>query len=465
MLRKLSPVFLIVGLAFGCLPAQAQTAPTITTTTGVLDLEPNGATPHTTSFTIVTTGSPVVTVTNVSLDHNGTVTNPATLPWLTVSQTGVVTGTLIPTDGSLSTGDTVTLQLNANNGTPPAATGTLVITLGTVINTTSEGAVTYTIPATVAAQTYTNYYAAPLTLDPVYTGAVTTPLASNVITVTGTPWTANQYQFSSTGTPYFVKILTGSQTGRVMLITANTTSGLTVDTTDHTTQTVPLTTSGFALASGDTFEIFQGDTLGTLLGNNTTTYPLILNGGTASLSADTVGIYSPSQHLVVAYYFNTSANQWEQSGATVSANNTIIYPYSSFSITRRPNEPQLTFTLMGRVPEVNRLIKTAGSNQAVYDSTGYPVDMTLGGLQLTPWTAGASSVTADTLAVWNPSQHLFNTYFQLSTDSNNWHLSSGGPSQNSVVIPAGTTVIYNRRASLSGAASYLTPPAPYTLGQ
>ncbi len=116
---------------------------------------------------------------------------------------------------------------------------------------------------------------------------------------------------------------------------------------------------------------------------------------------------------------------------------------------------------MGRVPEVGRLIKTAGNNGIIYDSTGYPVDMKLSDLQLTNWTKGSLPSSADTISVWDSPLSKFDTYWQLADST--WRGVDTGPlDQSSFVLPAGTTVAYLKRQRVTGANSYLEPTLPYS---
>jgi uncharacterized protein (TIGR02597 family) len=339
----------------------------------------------------------------------------------------------------------------------------------TTLNTVPEGVVTFSFPATGAGQTSVNYYSAPLLSDPVYTGAVSA-LTANTISVADSPVpfvnTTNGTQLANlatAATPYFVKFLSGLQAGRVILITANTTSMLTLDTTDHSSQTVPLNAANFSVAVNDSFEVFAGDTLGLVFGVNTQAAPLVLKGGTSALNADSVSIYNAALSRFQAFFFDTTAGFWKQSGTSVNANNTIIYPYSTFAITRRGGELATSLVLMGRVAEVSRLIKTPGSSTVIYDSTGYPVDMKLSDLVLgANWTKGTSVINSDTLSVWDSALSRFDTYYQLSANSQ-WRKSGGGSAdQSSFVITAGTTVSFLKRAAVSGSTSYLKPTLPYT---
>ena len=326
----------------------------------------------------------------------------------------------------------------------------------TTINTNPEGAITYSLPATTSGN-LTRYFSAPLASDPVYTGQVFSVTPTTIaIADSPAPWTAGQ--FTNPAAPYFVKFLSGQQAGRVILVTANTTNSLTLDTTDHSSQTVPLNATGFGVASTDSFEVFAGDTLASVFGVNTTQSPLVLQGGSI-ITADTVSIYSVPLGRFQAYYFDTTAGFWKQLGFTANANNVVLYPYSTFAILRRSNEPAISFVLMGKVPEVTRLVKTTG-NSTIYDSTGYPVDMTLGQLNLQNWTKG-TLITADTVSVWNAPLGRFDAYYQQSSDSHWRKVGDSVTDQNNFVIPAGTAVAFLRRSGVSGSASYIEPTIPY----
>jgi uncharacterized protein (TIGR02597 family) len=324
------------------------------------------------------------------------------------------------------------------------------------VATVPEGLITYSL-----AQGSTNYVSLPLTDNVTYTSAVTA-MTANTITVgdSPAPFTTS---LATAGSPYFVKFLSGREMGRVMLITANTTSSLTLDTTDNSIQTVNLTTSGFSVAVGDTFEIFPGNTLASMFGNNTTENPLLLNGSTGVSKADTIGIYNPALVRFQTYYFNTKAGYWEQSQSTANANNTVLYPYGSLTITRRASQASTSFALAGRVSEVPILVKTTGSSSEVYGSTGYATNMTLSQLQLgSNWVTGTSPTTADTIGVWDQTLNRFDTYYQ--TPNLTWRQSHDTTTDmSSTVLAAGGSITLLQRASVSGASSFFQSAMPYSL--
>jgi uncharacterized protein (TIGR02597 family) len=307
----------------------------------------------------------------------------------------------------------------------------------------------------------TNYLSLPLTNNETYTSSVTA-VTINSITVGDAP-APFTISLTTSAAPYFVKFLSGNETGRVLLITANSTSSLTLDTTDHTSGSpVLLNTTGFDVEAGDTFEVFPGDTLASVFGAATAQSPLVLTGGSNAVMADTISLFTSANAPAVTYYFNTTVGYWEQYGTAVNANNTIIYPYSAFSIARRINHPNTTLVLSGRVTSVVVEIKVVG-NATVYTSTHCATDVKLSQLQFgSTWVTGSTAVTADTLSVWNPTMNRFDTYYQKS-DSTWRKYPDAVTDQSNFAITAGTVITITKRESVAGAATFLQSPVPYSL--
>jgi uncharacterized protein (TIGR02597 family) len=319
-----------------------------------------------------------------------------------------------------------------------------------------EGMITFSL-----AGNSINYLSLPLSNNVSYTSTVSA-VTANTIAVgdSPAPFTMN---LSATTAPYFVKFLSGKEIGRILLIKANTAGALTLDVTDNSPQTVNLTTAGFTVAAGDTFEIFPGNTLSTVFGNNTSANPVVLSATSNIFTSDSVSVYSSVLGRFISYFFNASAGQWEQSGSTANANNVILYPYQTVAVTRRLNEAAITLTMSGRVAEVPVLTKTTGNSAITYGSSGFAANLTLSQLQLgATWTKGTNAILADTLSVWNAPLSRFDSYYQQpnltwrkTTDANN--------DASSYVLAAGTTVAYVQRASESGASTFLASALPYSL--
>jgi uncharacterized protein (TIGR02597 family) len=189
-----------------------------------------------------------------------------------------------------------------------------------------QGMITFTLPSGS-----TSYLSLPLTNNSTYTSAVTA-ITANTINVgdAPAPFTTS---LASAASPYFVKFLSGNEMGRVMLITANTASTLTLDTTDHISGSpVFLTTTGFNVQAGDTFEVFPGDTLTSVFGAGTTQRPLLLTGGTSAGTADTISFFTVSGAPTATYFFNTADGYWEQPGTTVTTVTTGKRPTTTSTI-------------------------------------------------------------------------------------------------------------------------------------
>jgi hypothetical protein len=306
----------------------------------------------------------------------------------------------------------------------------------------------------------TSYISLPLSSNAVYTGSVSSA-GPNTINVSNTPFKTN---LANSGSPYFVKFLSGTEAGRTLLITGNSNNSLTVSTTDNSSQTVSLQTSNFSVSPGDSFEVVPGDTLGSLFGTNTNSNPLALTGGSSYVSADWVNIFNPTTGSWQIYFFNTSLNFWTLEGSSNNANSMVLYPYSGLSITRHSSsEPVPFIVLTGRVPEVQVMVKTTGSNAITYVSTGYPVGMTLSQLKFgSNWTKGNTNATADVVSVWNSATKAFVSYYQLP--SSNWcQVGSPTADKGTTILPAGGCLALQQHSVVSGATSYLTLSVPYSV--
>lgn len=310
------------------------------------------------------------------------------------------------------------------------------------------------ISTTLTANT-TTPFGVPLQDVSVFTGA-TTQVSTNAVTVTGVNWTPSQ--FSVAGTPHFVVITSGAQTGRALLVTANTATSLTVDVGD-----TDLTASGFSAVTGDTIDLFQGDTLGSLFGSTADVngvLPSGLSGASSLLSADTVSIHNGTRF--VPYFFNTTTGTWVmQNGGTVNQNAVVLYPDRGVLITHKGTS-SVTLTLIGRVPATGLLTKlTPNINNAV--AVRFPADTTLGSLNFSgpgTWIKGASVLAADTVNIWNGTRWV--PYFQNT--SNQWIQHQGnGSDQSAVVIPAGTAVMIGKKSGGLGATTYFSQALPYSL--
>lgn len=323
------------------------------------------------------------------------------------------------------------------------------------------GYMTYSIPATPGVGSAILYFSLPLLSYPIYAGTISS-FTSTTLTVAGTPWTFGQ--LATTSSPYFVKITSGAEAGRFLLITANTTNTITLDITDFSTQSTGLDTSGFSVSNGDNFQIIPGDTVASLFGDNSPSNPLLLRGGSA-FTADSISYYDPRAVRFYSYYFNTTSNMWLSTSFSGSQNNSVIYPEMVVGINRRGNGAAMNFVLNGEAPDVAPLIKTIGGGSTIYSSSSYPMDLTLATLNFSGWLKSTSASTADNIGIWSAPLSRFQIYYQLPDAGGvpgQWRQSGGYTNDSSnLAVPAGTGIQIIRPANLSGSASFLYAPLPY----
>jgi uncharacterized protein (TIGR02597 family) len=324
------------------------------------------------------------------------------------------------------------------------------------VATVPTGMITYPL-----VQGTTNYLSLPLTNTETYTSTVNA-VSSNTIAVSDTPAPFTT-SLAVSGAPYFVKFLSGNEAGRVMLITSNTTSALTLDTTDHLSGTpVSLEATSFNVQSGDAFEIFPGDTLASIFGANTTQSPLILTGGQTVATSDTISLFTSVNNRPQSYFFSTTDNCWEDYGMPGNANDTIIYPYSAMAVNLRSGHAAANLIVAGRVTPVNAQTKLQSSG-TVFTSTHYATDVKLSQLKFgSNWTMGSNVAVADTLAVWNPSANRFDTFYQ-KPDATWRRFPDDTTDQSSFAISAGTVTAIAKREAVTGGQTFLQSQLPYSL--
>lgn len=282
-------------------------------------------------------------------------------------------------------------------------------------------------------------------------------VGSNFIDDSTAGWTSGV--FSTTATPYYVRIKTGTSAGRVLLVSANTTTRITVnnDGTD-------LTQCGIATgASGDVYEIVLADTLFNLFGSTA------LQGGADATSADTVQTWTGASWLV--FYYNTTRSRWERNTDTAvspSRDTFLLRPDRAIMITRR-GLTDLTLRFTGRVPDVAaRYFNTRPG--VTFLSTGLPVDTTLGTLALQTrapgWQAGTAPATAssdsDLVQVWTGASW---TIFYYDSGFGHWQRNiDNGTNRDTFVIPAGRPVMIRRlSAGATAADAVISFPMTYTI--
>ena len=324
--------------------------------------------------------------------------------------------------------------------------------------TVPVGVMSYSFPAT--SQLTSTQISVPLMASPVFAGK-TSAVAANSVTLASSAFQAGE--FAATGSPHYLRITSGAQSGRMLLILSNTADTITVDVSDNSSQATNLTQANFSVAVGDSAQIVPGDTLATFFGDNSQGNPLAFAGAASALSADTIGIYNRISLKNDIYFYNTNLGRWVLNGSTANVGNTVIlHPHSSITITRRSGRPATSIAVLGEVPAIPPLTKTSGGGQVVYSSTRYPVDMTLGSLSFSNWTQSNSALSADTVSIYNPTILKNDVYYKRL--DNSWRkVGDAANDQTATVIPAGSAIVLLKRASVANASSFLSSPLPYNL--
>lgn len=288
------------------------------------------------------------------------------------------------------------------------------------------------------------------------TGRIT-GVTSNTISVANAGWTAGA--LSTPATPHLIEITSGAAQGRSLLISttaANTTDTVTIDATEMI-RVGDLTAMGILTdaATGDTFRIWPVDTLSSFFGTPETTG---VQGGASAGAADTVVMSINGSSTT--YFYNTAVTpaRWSRVGpGSPDASNVPILPYAGMQYSRLAATP-LEFRVLGRMPVGMRKVAIKNSGTTLL-APFWPVNQTLSALglhSLPGWLSSTSSSSADTVVLTvNGSA---STYFH---DGTNWRrVGLGGGNANNTVVPAGVSLMINKRGNTPGFTTY-HHSAPY----
>ena len=360
----------------------------------------------------------------------------------------------------------------------------LVATLpAQTVSTVPVGFNTSTIaPASNATTPTGNVVAAQFYQIAVFQGALSSVDSSNQISFTGANFG------NLTTVPHLARFKTGNSTGRFHLITANTTTQLTLDTSDadstpdikgYALTTGAPTLSQTQVAVGDSVEVVPANTLASLFG---ATGGGIFQTGTSAGQADNVLLFNQKNQTWDTFYPSSSTGHWRQSGnLNPNLDNTVVLPDRGIFILRRSTSTSNNnVTFLGTVPSTTEKTDIAGPG-STFISTRFPVDMTLGGTGPTAlnlqaqtagagvsvgvlnWQPGSSAGQADNVLLWNPTSKTWDTFY-FSSSTNHWRQSGNlDPDVDDKVVPIGSAMFILRRSSSSGVSPTFTKTLTYTL--
>lgn len=316
------------------------------------------------------------------------------------------------------------------------------------------GFVTVNVTAGLGVAKKTTLFSVPLLEIEGITGQASgtiTSVGTNTISNSNAGWASGE--LAQSATPYLLLVTSGAAEGRMFLISANTSTSLTVSGTDSV-QNPDLTALGI-VPNTDTYTILACGTLKSLFGTPETTG---IQGGTTSNNADTLIMYLNG--AASTYFYKTDATPPRWTKVTLGnpdASNTPVLPYYGIEYHRLPATP-LSFIVTGAVPTKERKIGIKNLGTTLL-SQYWPTESTLVslGIQNVPgWVSAPSNANADTVLV--TSSGVFSTYWH---DGSNWRkVTLGNPISDNVVIPIGTTIQIRKKGNTIG-YSTLTQAVPY----
>lgn len=319
----------------------------------------------------------------------------------------------------------------------------------TTVATDPVGFVTTTVAASANGTTPSITPYSPVLFQPSAASGLTTGLisgvTSNTLTVASAGWSTNSTNNLAANLAY-VLIKSGSAEGLLLRVTANTADTMTVDALGNNLTAIPVAVS-------NSFQLVQGETIGTMFGTNTNEFGVI--GGTPTMfnsnRTDRITM-TDAAGTPRTYYFNTATNRWNFAGSTIDRANTPISPYSAVFYSRiGTNTIQQVTT--GSVP-VNNLKLLVRPTGTTYLGTVFPVGTTLGslGIQTLPgWKSANPSSSAQINAAdkvqTRSGSTIFSYYFTSGLATNHWRRAGSSVNQNSTALPIGGGVAVIRTGS------------------
>lgn len=274
-------------------------------------------------------------------------------------------------------------------------------------------------------------------------------VTSNTITDTAAGWAAGELSIAAT--PKIIRFTSGIAAGRTFLVSTATPNTSTVLTLDNS-ETADLTTLG--IVSGDTYKIFDCQTLYSLFGTPATFAFL------ANVSADSSdNVLLPINGAWNTFYYSTTSNRWTKDTlGSPDATNQAVKPESAVLFNRLGGSNALSLIATGTVPTTRRS-DTVRASGLTGLSNSWPTDITLlnSGIQSIPnWQANSNVNSADQVLLLV--NGTWSTFWWTGT---NWKKRTlGSPISDSQLIVAGTGIVLTKTTA-SSTDSQLTQNPPY----
>lgn len=266
--------------------------------------------------------------------------------------------------------------------------------------------------------------------------------------------------FSSVEAPYFVRLTSGPQAGRVFPIVApaNTATRLYVATDGE-----DLTALGLGRdpeAAG--YAIVPGDTLATFFGPTGTEDTPVLHRAPEANAADIVQVWDGAAWL--NFYYNSAWRRWarDTDGESDPArDHFLLRPDRGLMLVRRGATP-LHLAVLGRAsPTPPRLTLQRAEQTRAFLATLQMTDLTLGelarqdGTRFADWRGAADAREADLVQVWGGAAWF--TFF-YNPVAGHWQRVGDPVNRDGYVIKAGAPVLIQRRERARAAELPAVPP-------
>jgi len=279
-----------------------------------------------------------------------------------------------------------------------------------------------------------------------YAGTISSVDSTSALSSSAAAWTSGQF----VSAPTLLRIKSGASTGRFFLISANTSTQVSLTTGGYSlVTTTPTVGTQLQVAVGDKFEIVAANTLGSVFGAGS----VALQTGASASVADNVLAYSPSTNGWITYFHDGAS--WRDAAVSGNQNNVVIAPDAALFVLRRATTA-VDLYFSGTVPSTNEVADWAGSSGRFFGNR-FPVDTTLGalGAHTSPnWKSGLSAGSSDNILVWNGS-----TWSCFYYNGTHWRRAGSLKDFDTQALPAGGGMFITRRGTSSVTG---TLQLPYT---
>jgi hypothetical protein len=275
---------------------------------------------------------------------------------------------------------------------------------------------------------YFNFVPVQLSKPAVFTGQAT---------ASGTTITLAGASLASLTSPHYLIIQSGTGSGYLSDITANTSTSVT--TSDDLSSQV-----GSGALVSVIPHVLLTDVLGTGAG-------LVLSGGAAG-TADLVYLVGTDGSFKSYYYKTGLGAGWKDAGTGSAANSVVVYPNESILVERKASTDTAGVVQTGMVlPSDAKTVYTPGFNTA---SSGYPTALNL--TALTSVLQGGSAATADQIYLVDPSSGSLKAFYYKTGLGAGWKDASSGVAAD-ITEDIGSGFVVERKQGTSAVLSQTKP--------